>query len=80
MIAGNRGAADPLELLSSARLPALLAEAGKHFPVILVDTPAAEHGPDFQIFAALAGGALVVGAGGVEAALARCGAKVVARV
>jgi Mrp family chromosome partitioning ATPase len=59
IVAGScRGGA--LEALASTRLPALLFEAGKHFRVILVDTPAASRGPDLQMPAALAGGALVV--------------------
>lgn len=51
---------DTLDALSSPRFPAMLVEAGKHFQVILVDTPAAARGPDLQMPAALAGGALVV--------------------
>jgi len=59
MVAGSvRG--DPLELLRGERLHALLAASAKHFRVIIVDTPAASRGPDLQIFAALARGALVV--------------------
>lgn len=78
MVAGH-AQTDPLELLSRERLPAFLAEARRHFGVILIDTPAAQRGPDFEIFAALAGGALVVGGGRLEAVLERCGAKMVAR-
>jgi receptor protein-tyrosine kinase len=51
---------DPLELLGRARLREFLAAAGKRFRVIIVDAPAAAAGPDLGIFAALAGGALVV--------------------
>ncbi|HEX6297912.1 MAG TPA: CpsD/CapB family tyrosine-protein kinase [Burkholderiales bacterium] len=51
---------EPLELLSRPRLREFLAAAGKRFRVVLIDTPAAAEGPDLQIFAALAGGALVV--------------------
>jgi Mrp family chromosome partitioning ATPase len=51
---------DPLDLLSRPRLREFLAAAGKRFRVVLVDTPAAAEGPDLEIFAALAGGALVV--------------------
>lgn len=58
LVAGS-GGGDPLELLSRARLREFLAAAGKRFRVILVDTPAAGRGPDLQLFAALAGGALV---------------------
>ncbi len=56
--------ADALEALSSPRLPALLVEAGKHFRVVIIDTPAAARGPDLQMPAALAGGALVVARAG----------------
>lgn len=88
MVAGSPRA-DPLELLSRSRLPAFLAEARKHFRVVLIDTPAAARGPDFQMFAALAGGALVIAARdsaeahalrGLHAALQRCGAQLVATV
>jgi Mrp family chromosome partitioning ATPase len=57
---------DPLNVLSSRRLPAFLAEAGKHFRVVLIDTPSAASGPDLQMPAALAGGALVVARPGDE--------------
>jgi Mrp family chromosome partitioning ATPase len=85
MVAGS-APADPLELLSRPRLPALLGEARKHFRVVLIDTPAAVRGPDFEMLAALAGGALVVmhraktdiGAlKALHAALARCAAQLV---
>ena len=88
MVAGS-AAADPLELLSRPRLQALLGEARKHFRVVLIDTPAAARGPDFQMFAALAGGALVVteraraDAGALKAlhaALKRCAAQLVTTV
>lgn len=88
MVAGTAGA-DPLELLSRQRLPAFLAEARKHFRVVLIDTPAAERGPDFQMYAALAGGALVVARRGradgealrrLHAALGQCAARVVTTV
>ncbi|HEV3009448.1 MAG TPA: CpsD/CapB family tyrosine-protein kinase [Burkholderiales bacterium] len=59
LVAGRSGA-DPLELLSRPRMQALLAAAAKRYRVILVDTPAAARGPDLQLFAAFAGGALVV--------------------
>ena len=80
---------DPLELLSRSRLPGFLAEASKHFRVVVIDTPAAARGPDFQMFAALAGGALVVTAQdsaeaqalrGLHATLQRCAARLVATV
>jgi Mrp family chromosome partitioning ATPase len=88
LVAGT-SRADPLELLSRARLPAFLAEAARHFRVVLIDTPAAARGPDFQMFAALAGGALVVTAQesanahslrGLHDALERCSARLVATV
>jgi capsular exopolysaccharide synthesis family protein len=81
--------ADPLELLSSPRLGALLKEAAQHFEVVLIDTPAAARGPDFEIFAAHAGGALVLArkdaadAASLErlkGALKRCSARLVATV
>lgn len=88
MVAGAAGA-DPLELLSRPRLRALLAEARRHFRVILIDAPAAARGPDYEMFAALAGGALVVthrsSADGaalerLHAALGRCAARLVTTV
>lgn len=88
MVAGTPRA-DPLELLSRSRLPTFLAEARKHFRVVLIDTPAASRGPDFQMFAALAGGALVVTAQesanahslrGLHAGLQFCSARLVATV
>ena len=51
---------DPLELLSRERLRHFLAAAARPFRVVLVDTPAAERGPDLEMFAALASGALLV--------------------
>jgi hypothetical protein len=51
---------DPLELLSRPRLMNFLRAAARPFDVVLIDTPAAERGPDHEIFAALAGGALLV--------------------
>jgi Mrp family chromosome partitioning ATPase len=88
MVAGAPGA-DPLELLSRQRLQAFLAETRKHYRVVLIDTPAAQRGPDFQMYAALAGGALVVshaksadGAAlaGLHAVLERCAARLVTTV
>ena len=88
MVAGS-AVADPLELLSEPRLPAFLTEARKHFRVVLIDTPAAARGPDFEMFAALGGGALVVtrpvsADGGalrqLHAALDRCAARLVTTV
>jgi protein-tyrosine kinase len=88
MVAGTPRA-DPLELLSRSRLPAFIEEARKHFRVVLIDTPAASRGPDFQMFAALAGGALAVTAResanahslrGLRAGLEFCSARLVATV
>ncbi len=88
MVAGE-ARADPLELLTRDRLRAFVAEARKHFRVVLIDTPAASRGPDFQMFAALAGGALVVTAQesanarslqGLHAGLEFCSARLVATV
>ena len=88
IVAGTAGA-DPLELLARERLRALLAASAKKFPVILIDTPAAERGPDFEMFAALSGGALVVARKGsadpgalarLQERLARCAAPVVTTV
>ena len=59
LVAGRAGA-DPLELLSRRGMQALLAAAAERYSVVLVDTPAAERGPDLQLAAAFAGGALVV--------------------
>ena len=51
---------DPLELLSRQRLRHFLGAAARPFRVVLIDTQAAERGPDLEMFAALAGGALLV--------------------
>jgi Mrp family chromosome partitioning ATPase len=59
LVAGS-SSADPLELLSRSRLLHLLAAAAQRYRVVLIDTPAAARGPDLQMFAAFAGGALVV--------------------
>ena len=59
MVAG-RTRGDPLELLSRPRMQELLAAAAKRYRVVLIDTPAAARGPDLQLSAAFAGGALVV--------------------
>ena len=79
---------DPLELLSRARLRRLLSRVASSFDAVLVATPPAARAPDFEIFAALAGGALVLAGEPTEAAelvslrrrLARCAARVVATV
>ena len=59
LVAGRSGE-EPLELLSRKRLPELLAAAAKRYRVVLIEAPAAAHGPDLQMFAALADGVLVV--------------------
>src|SRR3954471_8304427 len=51
---------DPLELLSRERLRRFVAAAARPFRIVLADTPAAARGPDLEMLAALAGGALVV--------------------
>ena len=79
---------DPLELLSRQRLRHFLGAAARPFRVVLIDTPAAERGPDLEMFAALAGGALLVVRPGEDAArlarlrrrLTRCAALPVATV
>ena len=79
---------DPLELLSRTRLRRLLSRAAASFDAVLVATPSAARAPDFEIFAAVAGGALVFAGEGSAAAqlaslrrrLARCAARVVATV
>jgi Mrp family chromosome partitioning ATPase len=78
----------PLELLSRARLRRLLDPPAQPFDAVLVCTPPLARGPDFEIFAALAGGALVFAAAEAGAAdlaalsrrLARCTASVVGTV
>src|SRR5258708_6090387 len=60
VLVAGRASADPLALLAEPRLGRLLDAAARRFGVVLIDTPAAARGPDLQIFAALAGGALVV--------------------
>jgi Mrp family chromosome partitioning ATPase len=79
---------DPLELLSRDRLRTFLSAAAGTFRAVLIDTPAATRGPDHEMFAALAGGALLVVRKGEDAArltrlrrgLARCRARPVATV
>src|SRR5205814_2788354 len=79
---------DPLELLSRDRLRQFLGAAARPFRVVLADTPAAARGPDLEMFAALAGGALLVVRKGEDASrlaslrrrLTRCAARPVAAV
>ena len=60
VLVAGRSRQDPLELLSRSRMQGLLATAAKRYRVVLVHTPAAARGPDLQLSAAFAGGALVV--------------------
>jgi receptor protein-tyrosine kinase len=60
VLVAGRPPTEPLEPLASPRLAPFLSVAATRFGAVIVDTPAAERGPDLQIFAALAGGALVL--------------------
>jgi receptor protein-tyrosine kinase len=60
VLVAGRTRADPLELLGHRRMQELLAAAARRYSIVLVDTPAAARGPDLQVSAAFAGGALVV--------------------
>jgi len=88
VLVAGRSSGDPLELLSRGRMLELLAAAATRYRVILVHTPAAARGPDLQLFAAFAGGALVVAKRGSEAGaltrlrdlLVSCKARVVGTV
>jgi capsular exopolysaccharide synthesis family protein len=60
VLVAGRSHGDPLELLSRRRMQELLAAAARRYRVVLIDTPAAARGPDLQLCAAFAGGALVV--------------------
>lgn len=79
---------DPLELLSRKRLRRLLSRLASRFDAVLVAAAPAARGPDFEIFAALAGGALLFADAAARAAelaalrarLARCAARVVGTV
>lgn len=72
VLVAGRSREDPLELLSRPRLVHFLAAAAKSYGAIVVDTPAALRGPDHELFAALAGGALLLVRSGEDArALAR---------
>jgi protein-tyrosine kinase len=51
---------NPLELLSRAEFPRLLAHFARRFDVVLIDTPAANSGADAQTIAFRSGGALLV--------------------
>ena len=79
---------DPLELLSRKRLRRLLSRLASRFDAVLVAAAPAARGPDFEIFAALAGGALLFAdaparsaeLAALRARLARCAARVVGTV
>jgi Mrp family chromosome partitioning ATPase len=79
---------DPLELLGRPRLTNFMKAAGRPFDIVLIDTPSAECGPDLEIFAALAGGAVLVVRPGEDATrlshlrrrLTHCNARPVASV
>lgn len=60
VLVAGRPPAEPLEPLASPRLAPFLKVAATRFGAIVIDTPAARRGPDLQIFAAIAGGALVL--------------------
>ena len=87
LVAGAVGE-DPLELLSRPRLLNFLEAAARPFSVVLIDTPSAERGPDYELFAALAHGALLVVCAGEDAGhiaalrrrLTHCAAQPVATV
>src|SRR5437868_3998498 len=70
VLVAGRSTVDPLALLAEPRLGRLLDAAARRFGAVLIDTPAAARGPDLQIFAALAGGALVVARHGATGASA----------
>jgi receptor protein-tyrosine kinase len=88
VLVAGRVREDPLELLSRERLRTFLAAAARPFRVVLVDTPAAERGPDLEMFAALASGALLIVRPGersrrlaaLRRRLQRCGARPVASI
>ncbi len=80
---------NPAELLSRARLAQVLEDLAGSHDVILLDTPAASLGGDFQIAAARAGGALLVARrhrsrvrelAGIKAMITAAGASVVGAV
>ncbi|HEX4928417.1 MAG TPA: hypothetical protein VFV74_10480 [Burkholderiales bacterium] len=88
LLPAGTGRAHPLELLGRPRLARVLGAAAGPFGAVLVRTSPVSRGPDFEIFAALAGGALVLAAHGagarqlaaVRGRLARCSARLVATV
>lgn len=86
VLVAGRPPAEPLEALASPRLAPFLSVAAARFGAVVIDTPAARRGPDLQIFAAHAGGAVVVArhgdsdAGGLDRLrryLRTCAAQVV---
>lgn len=75
VLAAGRPPREPLERLASPRLRPLLAAAAARFGAVVIDTPAAHRGPDLQIFAAHAGGALVLARRGASDARALAGLR-----
>jgi Mrp family chromosome partitioning ATPase len=72
VLVAGRTPSEPLEALASPRLAPLMRASATRFGAIVIDTPAAARGPDLQIFAALAGGALALARqGGDERQLVR---------
>jgi hypothetical protein len=88
LLGGGTARELPLELLSRARLRELVRAMAAGFRVVVVRTPPVGRGPDFEIFAALAGCVLVYAgrdAGAAELAalgrrLERCAARVLGTV
>lgn len=86
VLVAGRPPREPLEALASPRLVPFLSVAAARFDAVVVDTPAAGRGPDLQIFAAFAGGALVLARHGennrgalegLRRSLRQCAAQVV---
>jgi len=51
---------NPLELLTRGNFAAILADLSDHYDIVIIDTPAAELGWDFQSIAAVAQGTLLL--------------------
>ena len=60
VITAGTGEEDSVELLNSEKLPRLLAELGKTFDVVLVDTPPALHMVDTRLIARACDGVILV--------------------
>lgn len=89
VLAAGAAPPNPLELLSRQELAALLAEAARHYRVVIVDTAAAERGADAMVVAARAGAALLLARENhtrapelqrLHSAVAACSARVVGTV